>query len=344
MDSESPLVSVVIPVYNAEGFIPGCVACLEAQTLANFEVIFVDDGSSDHSHSLLETAAQNDSRFRLISAPHQNAGAARNIGLKAARGKYISFLDADDSFEPSLLKEASDLLDHTRADIAVYHFKDLYTDGTFSYRTCYSLDKDSAEDRIFRSEAFPEQALFFGGAAVWNKMYRTELIRKNHILFDDLDIYNDVTFVLRSNLAAGRIACLDLYLYTYRYNRPLSISAHRGEKYMLMVDVLHSFSSQESCRAPSLIDIAKAHFLIKTLLMDVGDYRTVQAQNYYTFCQWALRSLHYDRRKVASFYPQLNWMVRLFRALSFRLFRFMDSLGLIELIRRYIHGRKERKS
>ena len=344
MDSGTPLVSVVIPVFNAEAYIPGCIACLEAQTLADFEVIFVDDGSSDHSHSLLETAAQNDSRFRLISAPHQNAGAARNIGLKAARGKYISFLDADDSFEPSLLKEASDLLDHTRADIAVYHFKDLYTDGTFSYRTCYSLDKDSAEDRIFHSEAFPEQALFFGGASVWNKMYRLELIRKNHVTFDELDAYNDVTFVLRSNLAAKAIACLDLYLYTYRYNRPLSISEHRGEKYMLMMDVLQSFSSQEAQRDPSLIDIAKAHFLIKSLLMDIGDYHTPQAQDYYTSCQRVLRSLHYDRRKVSEVYPQLNWMVRAFCVLDFRLFRFMDSMGLIELIRRYIHGRKERRS
>ena len=344
MDSGTPLVSVVIPVFNAEAYIPGCIACLEAQTLADFEVIFVDDGSSDHSHSLLETAAQNDSRFRLISAPHQNAGAARNIGLAQARGKYISFFDADDCFEPTLLKDASDLLTRTGADIAVYHFKDLYLDGTFSFRTCYSLDKDSCEDGIFHSEAFPEKALFFAGAAVWNKMYRTEMIRKNHILFDELDIYNDVTFVLRSNLAAGRIACLNQYLYTYRYNRPLSISEHRGEKYMLMMDVLHSFSSQEAQRDPSLIDIAKAHFLIKSLLMDIGDYHTPQAQDYYTSCQRVLRSLHYDRRKVSEVYPQLNWLVRAFCVLDFRLFRLLDTLGMVRLIRRYIHGRKERKS
>ena len=290
MDSGTPLVSVVIPVFNAEAYIPGCIACLEAQTLADFEVIFVNDGSSDHSLALLEAATQKDRRFRLISARHQNAGAARNIGLAQARGNYISFFDADDCFEPTLLKDASDLLVRSGADIAVYHFKDLYTDGTFSYRTCYSLDKESSEDRIFHSDLFPEQALFFGGAAVWNKMYRTEMIRENQITFDEIDTYNDVTFVLRANLAAKAIACLDLYLYTYRYNRPLSISAHRGEKYMLMLDVLRSFSSQEACRDQSLIDIAKAHFLIKTLLMDIGDYHTDQARLFYKSCQRDLRS------------------------------------------------------
>ena len=341
MTTESPIVSVIIPVYNAEDFLPECLKALEEQTLKGFEAIFIDDGSSDGSLKLLQKAALQDERFRVFSEEHKNAGAARNRGLKEARGKYISFLDADDGYDPSLLKKASELLDATGADIAVYHFKELSPDGAMSLRRKFPVEEEAGKQ--FARHMKPEEALLFGGASVWNKMYRADIIRQNNLRFDEISIYNDLTFVVRANLAAGKIACLNDWLYTYKYNWANSISERRGDNYPLIRDALDSLILQERQADPSVIAIAKAHFLIKTLLMDVGNYHTDQARGFFMYCRRYLRETNFDRRKVAAAYPQLNTMIQVFRMLDIRMLRLMDRLGMMRTIKRYIHGRREWK-
>ena len=99
-----PLVSIITPAYNAARWLPETMASVQAQTLTGWEQLLVDDGSSDNSVALIEAAAQADPRFRLLRTPF-NAGpsAARNVGLDAARGRFIAFLDADDLWLPEKL-------------------------------------------------------------------------------------------------------------------------------------------------------------------------------------------------------------------------------------------------
>lgn len=343
MRNRAPCVSVIIPVYNAETCLPACIEALKAQTQENFEVIFVDDGSADSSLAILRAAELEDNRFRVFAQEHQNAGAARNRGLKEANGKYLSFLDVDDDYEPSLLQMASSLLESTSAEIAVYHFRELAADGAVSCRAGFPDGLAAADGNLFFPQAEPEKALFFGGASVWNKMYRAELIRRDNLRFDEISAYNDLTFVLRANLAAERIVCLDACLYTYRYNRPGSVSVKKGSEYALIREALDSLTLQERERDPDIIPIANAHFLIKTLLMDIGDYHTAQAARFDHWCRQYLRETHFDRKRIAAFYPQLNSMIFAFRVQDIHMIRIMDRLGIISLLRRYIHGRRERK-
>ena len=106
-----PLVSVIIPVYKAEDFIRKCVGSVTAQTLKDIEIICVDDGSPDNSLEILKELAAEDSRVKVISQPNGGAGAARNNGLRHATGEYLSFLDADDYWEPQKLRKQITLLE-----------------------------------------------------------------------------------------------------------------------------------------------------------------------------------------------------------------------------------------
>ena len=98
-----PKVSVIIPVYNVEQYLKQCLDSVINQTLKDIEIICVDDGSTDCSLKILKEYAEKDNRITVISTPNVNAGHARNIGLKQAKGMYISFVDSDDWLDPDML-------------------------------------------------------------------------------------------------------------------------------------------------------------------------------------------------------------------------------------------------
>lgn len=100
----NPIVSVIVPVHNAEKYLEQCLESILGQTLGDIEVICVNDRSTDCSAVILDGFAEKDPRLSVLQSPGLGAGGARNIGLGAANGKYLSFLDADDFFEPDMLE------------------------------------------------------------------------------------------------------------------------------------------------------------------------------------------------------------------------------------------------
>ena len=103
-DTENPMVSVIIPVYNAEAYLEECLDSVVNQTLKNIEIICVNDGSTDNSLDILKEYQEKDDRVIIINQENQGAGVARNQGIKVAKGNYLSILDADDFFELNMLE------------------------------------------------------------------------------------------------------------------------------------------------------------------------------------------------------------------------------------------------
>jgi len=103
-NSDNPLVSVIVPVYNAESYVDKCIRSLTAQTYANIEIIAVNDGSKDISGTIIEELAQTDKRIRFINQPNQGVCIARNNGIDMARGEYLLFVDGDDFLEPDYVE------------------------------------------------------------------------------------------------------------------------------------------------------------------------------------------------------------------------------------------------
>ena len=117
---EKPLISVVVPVYNAAPYLERCFASIQAQTWENLEVIAVDDGSSDGSGGLCDAFAKRDERVRTVHfQKNRGPSAARNEGIRQARGRFLSFVDADDHIEPGLLERLYNNLSENKADVSV---------------------------------------------------------------------------------------------------------------------------------------------------------------------------------------------------------------------------------
>jgi glycosyltransferase involved in cell wall biosynthesis len=126
-----PQVSIITPVYNAARWLPETLASVRAQTLSDWEHLLVDDGSTDGSQALIEAAATQDKRFRLLRMP-RNGGpsAARNLGIQAAGGRFIAFLDADDLWLPEKLKSSIEWMERRKYGFIYHDYRQISADGT----------------------------------------------------------------------------------------------------------------------------------------------------------------------------------------------------------------------
>ena len=126
MNNETgPLVSVIIPAFNAQQFIAAAIQSVIHQTLQHFEVIIVNDGSTDSTASIVASFCENDPRIRLITQPNGKLSKARNTGLDAASGEFVAFLDADDIWQPTKLEKQLQIWRQTKADVVfsdAFHF------------------------------------------------------------------------------------------------------------------------------------------------------------------------------------------------------------------------------
>lgn len=130
------LISIIIPAYNVEKYIVECLQSVQRQTVANWQAIIVEDGSTDKTAKIAQTITEQDNRFRLIRQPNAGVSAARNTGLQAATGVYVAFLDGDDMWEPTFLAELLAAIQAPNVDMAYCGYTHLYEGGLrrkFSY-------------------------------------------------------------------------------------------------------------------------------------------------------------------------------------------------------------------
>ena len=135
MKMQLPKVTVIVPVYNTEKYLPRCVESLMAQTLKELEIIFVDDGSTDSSGRLCDEYASKDNRIHVIHKPNGGVAAARQTGLEAAAGKYVIWADSDDWVEVDMYEKLYQKAQSAQADLTVCGFIYEYKDGIREFVT-----------------------------------------------------------------------------------------------------------------------------------------------------------------------------------------------------------------
>lgn len=210
-----PLFSIVVPVYNVAQYLPACLDSILAQdTEAAYEVILVDDGSTDGSGGVCDAYAARRGNFRVIHQENAWLSAARNTGLRAAAGEYVIFLDADDYWEPTLLTEVSRSLEE-RPDMAAFGFVRLLEDGAFH--------RELSPDVLPRGETGREwlERLFTAGMLppfyAWCYAYRRDFLLENRLYFrEDLRSSEDFVFNMEAFPLAERIVGVPPSLYVYR--------------------------------------------------------------------------------------------------------------------------------
>ena len=226
-DMAKPLVSVVVPVYNAEPYLRECVDSILGQTLEDIEVICVDDSSTDSSLDILEDYSKRDLRVRVIKQQKSNAGVARNRGLETALGDYIVFIDADDFCEPEMLRELYDAAKSRNADTVVCESRTYSMSSKKyaipSYMVRSELIPETGDD-CFSYADCPDNIFQIFGMAPWNKMFRVEMLKQNDVLAQSLPAANDVLLTASALVCSKRITVIHEKLYTQRKDNPFSIT------------------------------------------------------------------------------------------------------------------------
>lgn len=229
MQEKNPSLSVIIPAYNIVSVIDKCLQSIINQSFDNFEVVIVNDCSTDDTQQVLAEWAIKDNRLKIINLK-KNSGvsAARNTGLQNAKGQFITFVDADDYVEPNYFQKA--LGNETDFDIIVLGFKQGFDESFISFTPNNTLAEklDEVRDTYLALENKIE--LFLGP---WNKFFRREIIEKHKIIFPKFSLGEDQCFVFEYLNKIKTMKTVDFpgYVYIRDNNKPsLSRGARRSFK------------------------------------------------------------------------------------------------------------------
>lgn len=206
---ERPLVSVITPVYNSQAFLAECIESLLSQTMKSVEFIFVDDGSTDDSVNILELYQKSDPRIVLIQQEHGGAGKARNLGIKHAKGQYVTFLDSDDLFVPEALEKMYGYAEKYGTDIILSAGNSFEVDKEKSWINRSYLNFDYLpEFEPFSSSTWSKYIFQVSGGQTCGRFIKKSFLEENHIEFADIPRTEDAPFAIFSLARAKRIACI----------------------------------------------------------------------------------------------------------------------------------------
>lgn len=216
---ESSLISIVIPIYNAEHRLEKCLDSLLEQTYENIEIILVDDGSSDNSLSICQEYADNDSRIRIFSSDGQGVSAARNMGIDNSSGQFLMFVDSDDFVTKTFCYDAITNQHKYHSDLVLFGFVKVEGQST------EHVNFYTGNDRILRKEEALTKIMI--NSFPWNKLYRRSLFR--NIRYPEGKLYEDTFTTYKLFNAATNISFLNKENYYYVYSNN-STSAHYSQE------------------------------------------------------------------------------------------------------------------
>jgi len=235
LTSPTPLCSIVVPLFNKEHAIRTCLQSVQAQTISSFELLVVDDESTDASTDIVEDIAQHDTRIVLMREPHLGPSHARNVGLRTAIGTYVCFLDADDCLAPDFLEELIALMQREHTDLA--RCGQLFCEG----ESGESESGAGAQQRIRRTADHDRTE---PGAALYHRLfadlevplmsactalYKRSFLQRHRLYFnEELWHLEDILFVAQIYATDARVAFSSKALYRYQHQSDQALSEERS--------------------------------------------------------------------------------------------------------------------
>lgn len=234
-----PIVSVIIPSYNAEDYIAQTLESVLAQTLSDIEIIVVDDGSTDSTPDVVAEFARKDSRVTLLEQANQFAGVARNNGMAKAQGTYLYFLDADDYVEKTALEELVGAIEKHHADIAIAKSEGFDNETGNTWPIDGALNGMDFDRPVEHAEYCGKLFQSFIGWP-WDKLFRKDFIDQIKLTFQPLRTTNDALFVFCALALAKCIVCLDSVLFHHRTNNKNSLEGSRAKSWNNALCAIHA--------------------------------------------------------------------------------------------------------
>ena len=213
---DSPKVSVLVPVYNVEKFLPQCLDSLQAQKLKDIEFICVNDGSTDSSLEILKTYAANDPRFVLIDKANSGYGASMNAGLAKAKGEFVGLVESDDFANSNMFSDMYKFASKNNLDLVKSNY--------YEYENNASIFIEPFEGIRYKAILCPQETreLFLRLPIVWSALYNRNFLVSNKIRFNETPgaSYQDTSFTQQCWIAAKRVAVLPKGYLNYRIDNP----------------------------------------------------------------------------------------------------------------------------
>lgn len=240
--------SIIVPVYNVEKYLPKCLESLIKQTLKDIEIICVNDGSMDNSLAILKEFASKDSRIRIIDNQHQGVAKTRNTGIEQSTGEYIGFVDSDDYIDIDFFEKLYNSATKSNSDIAIAsilkhkNFFNIYNAKYTKEETAITI-----HDKIKLCE---DKKHFFFYA--WNKIYHSGFIKENNIKFSEGQIYEDVMFAIKALYYSNKI--ISVYGTKYHYiEHENSLTKYKDKTGEKEHDLIKAYSElQEFCNSKNI--------------------------------------------------------------------------------------------
>ena len=200
------MISVIVPIYKVEKYLCQCLDSIVNQTYRDLEILLIDDGSPDKCGEICEEYAKKDSRINVFHTENKGLSAARNLGLREAKGEYIGFVDSDDWIEPNMYEELLRRLEETGTDISIC--------GVWEEYLNYRIEYNVGEAFYQRTELFRVLAYNLINDGVWNKLYKKD--SWTGIRFPENHLYEEHATSYKVILKAHSVSCVSNHLYHYR--------------------------------------------------------------------------------------------------------------------------------
>ncbi|OUP56312.1 hypothetical protein B5F14_09775 [Faecalitalea cylindroides] len=215
-------VSVIIPIYQVEKYLERCIKSVINQSYKNIEIILIDDGSTDHCPTICDEYAQKDSRIIVIHKQNGGLSSARNSGLSACSGDYVSFIDSDDYIDEHMIETMVKKIETTNSDIVCCGFYFEMDNGYFSksFMPDLILNRSNAIDALIENTYLNHYS--------WNKLYKKKVFK--NVYFPEGKLFEDIRTTYKLFLNADKVCLIDEYLYHYQIRRNSIISSSKGDK------------------------------------------------------------------------------------------------------------------
>lgn len=260
------MISVVVPVYNCSSYIGKCVSSLTKQSYADLQIILVDDGSTDDTSAVCDSLAASDDRITVLHKPNGGVSSARNAGIAAARGEYITFADADDYVNSDHISMLYGLMQKYGCDVAACSYA-AENEGS----SADALSSSHNRKEICHSHDSAVCELLAGGAVggyVWNKLYRRELL--DGIEFNsEIKILEDLLFNYNVFKRIKNMAFIDSRSYHYVQRGQSAMHRGFGEEHRKMVETARFICRDLEGESRELADAGKG--LLGTTILWVVD-------------------------------------------------------------------------
>lgn len=220
----NPKLSIIVPVYNVEKYLEKCIISILEQTFEDFELILINDGSTDNCGAICDDFAKQDNRIKVIHKENGGQSSARNIGINIARGEYIGFVDSDDYIMPTMYEKLYKGCQKNNADISIAGWTTVNEYGDMINK--YQISKVSFLS--FMIKAYP-----------WNKLYKKKLFIENDFYFKEGMIYEDVELIPKLYTKANKVILIDSAEYNYlkRSNSTTALIDHK------IFDIFYAYES-----------------------------------------------------------------------------------------------------